>query len=98
MAKLRPEAADRLACVDAVQVVVACDALLTRMRLIRTAAHERKASDEDCRAAHVEAGEAALNLLSVLEVDGSQPAAVARLQKGLQRALLGARALFPGQS
>lgn len=77
-------------------VVVAVGALIARLRRI-TQAVEESPGDERllARAArdHVEHGEAALNLLSVL--DAADPALAAPLRDALTRALDTARPWFP---
>lgn len=85
---LSPVAVERMARIERAQLATACDALLTRLRLIRRAARDGTAPVEECRRAHVEAGEALLNLLAVLEADGD--AEVPRLQAALRLALAGA--------
>lgn len=89
--KLRQEAVERLACVDAVNVVVACDALVARLQRIHQAAEaDVRPPQEQIVGAHAENVEALLNLISVLRLDGTQPAAVVRLSRRLDGFLSGA--------
>lgn len=97
--KLTTEAAERLACVDAEQVAEACDALLARLRRIAQVASsppgDARPTLAEAYAAHTRGAEALLNLLAVLRADGTQSAAVARLEKGLGKVLDGIDRWFP---
>lgn len=85
--------ASRLAALDPRHLVIACQALVARLRRIHegfdVAPEEQQ---EERAAAHVEAVEALLNLLSVVESDPRVRAEDVRLLRaGLDRALESAR-------
>lgn len=96
--KLTTAAVERMSCVDAVQVAEACDALLARLRRIAQVASappgDKRPPLSEARAAHTASAEALLNLLSVLREDGTQGAAVLRLEAGLAKVLDGAPRWF----
>lgn len=90
---MREAAIRRMERVGPVALVVACDALVARLRRIHRAARDASAAPEEIRAAHTENAEALLNLLSVLAADGSQAEAHARLSRDLDSCLSGAKSL-----
>jgi len=99
--KLRQEAVERLACGDVVSVVVACDALIARLRRVHQAAlahpdEKGRPPQATIDGAHTENVEALMALLSVIRADGSQPAAGARLSRDLDDLLRGSRAVGIG--
>lgn len=91
---LSDRAIERLERLDQKHLVVACQAIVQRLRLIHQAFDEGdRAKRIACVSAHDAAVEALLNLVSVVEqIDACHEAGdVARLRAGLERALESAR-------
>jgi hypothetical protein len=91
--RLNQRAVDRVMCLDPVHVLVACQALVARLRRLHEAAAKGVGNRAALEAAHDEACEALMNLLAVLDADGSYTTQVAACRAGLERALTSAREL-----
>lgn len=91
MSGLNQRAVDRVLCLDPVHVLVACQALVARLRRIHEAVAKGVGDRANLESAHTEACEALMNLLSVLDADGSYRSQAAACHAGLGCALASAR-------